>query len=189
MSIARAEDVLEFWFNLEQQKWFRRDDAFDAELRARFGETHEAATRGELDDWARTPRGALALVIVLDQFSRNLYRDDPRAFAADSRALALARELVRTRAIDTLAPIERMFVILPFEHSEDLATQHAGVAEFETIAAAAPDDKMLVTGLDYAKRHAAVIERFGRFPHRNAVLGRQSTPEEAAFLAQPGARF
>jgi uncharacterized protein (DUF924 family) len=189
MSIAGAEDVLEFWFKLDPRAWFRRDDAFDADLRARFGDTHAAATRGELDDWTRTPRGTLALVIVLDQMSRNLYRDDPRAFANDPRALALARELVRTRGIDTLAPIERMFVLLPFEHSEDLAAQRDGVAEFETVAAAAPGDQMLAMGLDYAKRHAAVIERFGRFPHRNAVLGRASTPEEAAFLEQPGSRF
>jgi len=183
------DDVLSFWFSLEQTRWFKRDAAFDAELRDRFGATHEAAVAGRLDDWATTPRGALALVIVLDQFSRNLFRDDARAFAADPRALSLARELVRTRAIDTFAPIERMFVLLPFEHSEDIARQREAVAEFEAIAAAAPDDKMVTVGLEFAKKHAAVIERFGRFPHRNAVLGRASTPEEVAFLAQPGSRF
>jgi uncharacterized protein (DUF924 family) len=184
MPIARPEDVVEWWFSLDRSYWFKRDQAFDAELRARFGDTHDAAVRGALDDWADSPRGTLALLIVLDQFSRNLYREDARAFANDDRALALARRLVTSGDIATLAPIERMFVILPFEHSEDLATQREGVAAFEAIVRDAPDDPMLATGLDFAKRHAAVIERFGRFPHRNVVLGRTSTAEEAAFHAQ-----
>ena len=191
------DEVLAFWFGPDpqqpsqatMQRWFMRDAAFDAEIRSRFGELHAQAAAGKLADWLGSARGELALVIVLDQFSRNLYRDDPRAFAQDGRALAIARNLYFSDRIRELAPVQRLFVLMPFEHAEDMAIQRECVAELEKLVAASPGDKMLETGLDYAKRHAVIIERFGRFPHRNEVLGRESTPEERAFLEQPGSRF
>ncbi|HEU4613490.1 MAG TPA: DUF924 family protein [Kofleriaceae bacterium] len=190
------DDVIEFWFGTEPEpteetmrRWFVRDDAFDAEIRTRFGALHARAAAGGLTDWLATPRGTLALLIVLDQFSRNLYRDDARAFAQDGRALAIARELWFSGRARELTPIQRMFVLLPFEHAEDREIQREGVAAFEQLAAEPGAPAMLAVGLDYARRHAEVIERFGRFPHRNEVLGRESTPEERAFLQQPGSRF
>jgi uncharacterized protein (DUF924 family) len=194
------DDVLAFWFGPDpsrpsqetMQRWFAGGTAFDAQIRDRFAELHAQAVAGELQDWLGTARGELALVIVLDQFSRHLYRNDPRAFAQDSRALAIARNLYLHERADELTPIQRMFVLLPFEHAEDASAQRECVAEFEKLVAANPADpnaKMLENGLDYAKQHAVIIERFGRFPHRNEVLGRESTPDERAFLQQPGSRF
>lgn len=189
MADAQIDDVLRFWFEGDQRRWFMRDPAFDAEVRDRFAALHAQATAGTLDAWAVTPRGALALVILLDQLSRNLYRDDPRAFANDGRALAIAHQQIKTGAANELAPLERMFLLMPFQHSEDLTIQREGIAEFQKLVAAAPGNGMLAAALDYAKQHAAVIERFGRFPHRNRVLGRASTPDEVEFLTQPGSSF
>jgi uncharacterized protein (DUF924 family) len=190
------DEVIEFWFGSEAEpseatmkRWFVRDEAFDAEIRARFGELHARAVAGGLADWPATPRGALALILVLDQFSRNLYRDDARAFAQDGRALAIARELWFSGRARELTPMQRMFVLLPFEHSEDLEIQREGVAAFEQLATEPGAPAALAVGLDFARQHAAIIERFGRFPHRNEVLQRESTPEERAFLQQPGSRF
>ena len=190
------DDVLAFWFGTDPEvseatmrRWFMRDDAFDAQVRDKFAELHQQAAAGKLHDWFGTARGELALVIVLDQFSRNLYRDDPRAFVQDGRALAIARELWFSGRAQALTPIQRMFVLLPFQHSEDLAIQREGVAEYEKLAAEPGTPQMVRSALDFAKRHLDIIERFGRFPHRNAVLGRESTPEERAFLEQPGSRF
>jgi uncharacterized protein (DUF924 family) len=172
-----AEEVFAFWFEENpQQKWFEKDQAFDAAIGERFGATLEAAKRGDLDHWSRTPHSAIALVIVLDQFSRNLFRDDPRAFEADPKALDLARS-IRWRGWDRgLSPEKRLFCYLPFEHSERLDDQHRSVMLFSGTGNA--------RWIEYAERHRDIIARFGRFPHRNACLGRASTADE---LAQEGA--
>jgi uncharacterized protein (DUF924 family) len=190
------DEVLTFWFGTEAQptdatmrRWFMRDVAFDAQIRDRFGALHARAAAGGLQDWLGTARGELALLIVLDQFSRNLYRDDPRAFANDGRALAIANDLWFSGRARELPPLQRMFVLMPFQHSEDVSIQRAGVAEYEKLAAEPGAPAMLTSALDFARKHAEIIERFGRFPHRNDVLGRTSTPEELAFLEQPGSRF
>ncbi|MEI7035547.1 DUF924 family protein [Fulvimonas yonginensis] len=186
---ASAREVLDFWFADENAvRWFRPDEAFDRTVRERFGGTLEAAARGELDDWAATPRGRLALLIVLDQFSRNIYRGDARAFAQDPKAQAVALAGLERRDDEALAPLERLFAYLPLEHAEDLALQWRSVTLFRALALQAPPaDRAQYEGyLDYARRHCEVIARFGRFPHRNAVLDRPSTPDERDYLAQGG---
>jgi len=177
-------DVLDFWFgatDVERPEWFRADPAFDREIAERFGAAIDDALSGRYDDWADSPRGALALIVLLDQFTRNAFRGTPRAFAGDAKALAAARRLVRERHDDELTPTQRQFAYLPFEHAEDLQAQREGV---DLIAAKAPPD-----ALPWAERHRDVIARFGRFPHRNEILGRASTPQEIEFLKQPGSRF
>ncbi len=187
-----AQAVLSFWFEGGEgagqvhQAWFRKDERFDLEIASRFETTLAAAREGRLDGWQATPLGSLALIVVLDQFSRNIHRGSPLAFAGDAQALALARELVtsgRDRALDTL---QRWFAYLPFEHSESLADQDESVRLFSGLAA---EDGRLAGALDYAHRHRKVIARHGRFPHRNAVLGRPNTPDELIYLATPGAGF
>jgi uncharacterized protein (DUF924 family) len=187
-AMTTSDDVLVFWFDGERQRpeWFRKDAAFDATVRERFGATLEAALAGHLRGWDSSPQSALARVIVLDQFTRNAFRDTPRAFAGDALALAAATDMVARGDDRRLAPAQRSFVYLPFEHAEDRATQKHAVSLFEQLAADAPALADLVT---WARRHQEVVERFGRFPHRNAILGRPSTPEELAYLAQPGAGF
>ena len=191
---AEARAVLEYWFGApgapehgtQRTLWFDKDDAFDREIAQRFGALIEQAMRGELDAWAARPAGALAQIIVLDQFTRNAFRDTPRAFAGDARALAAARALVEAQLDAALTPIERSFVYLPFEHAEGLEMQNEGVRLYTRLVAIAPEQ---ASGLDYAERHRAIIERFGRFPHRNRILGRQSTPEEIEFLKTSGSGF
>lgn len=188
-----VSDVLQWWFGptasgqygRARDFWFRKDPQLDAEISARFGPLIEAASRGALDDWAADPRGALALILVCDQFPRNAFRDDARAFALDPKALALARQVTGSGWDLAMLPVERWFVYMPFEHSESLADQREAVARFEALR----DDPQAGGAYEWAVRHLRVIERFGRFPHRNALLGRESTPEEIAFLAQPGSRF
>ena len=181
--------VLDFWFGPERGKaraeWFRKDDAFDEEIRGRFGELHERAARRELDAWRGERESMLALVVVLDQFSRNLHRADARAFAQDAYARECAREALARGDDARSLPVERMFLYLPFEHSEDVADQERCVELMRTL-----DAFEETRGIsDWAERHAAIIRRFGRFPHRNAALGRASTPEEIEFLKQPGSGF
>jgi len=191
---ARSADVLAFWFGepgsvdhgRPLEKWFRKDAAFDRQIAERYGALIASALTGELESWAREPASALARIIVLDQFTRNVFRDSPRAFEGDARALAAARELVAGGGDETLLPVQRSFVYLPFEHAEDLDAQDEGVRLYMRLTDVAPD---MNDALDWARRHQAFIARFGRFPHRNAVLGRPSTPEELAFLQQPGSRF
>jgi len=191
---AQAQDVLDFWFlppdnrdyGQARGEWFRKDDAFDAHIRARFGTLIDAAIEGGLRAWEATPHGALARLIVLDQFTRNVYRGTPRAFAGDAQALALAVALTQAAQDQQLPPMLRAFAYLPFEHAEDLAMQARAVELFQLLSQAQPGfDGML----DYAERHQEVIARFGRFPHRNAILGRASTPQEVEFLRQPGSSF
>lgn len=183
-----AEDVLDFWFAGDptvwrQQRWFVRDDGFDAEISSRFALAVEAARDGALDSWAATAAGALALVIVLDQFPRNLFRGSHLAFAGDAHARRIARAALPWAG--ALSPVQRVFLYLPFEHSEDLADQDRSVALFESLRGAGDVEATI----DYAHSHREVITRFGRFPHRNAALGRENTPEEEAYLAEPGAGF
>lgn len=186
-------EVLGFWFEGDPRafrtKWFRRDDAFDAAIRGRFGALAEAAREGAHDAWAETPEGALALLLALDQFPRNLHRGTARAFASDARALAVARRAVLGRRVDlALAPTQRVFLYLPFEHAEGMAEQDLSVALFEGLRDHAPHNQP-DGAVDFAWRHREVIRRFGRFPHRNAALGRGSTAAERAYLALPGAGF
>jgi uncharacterized protein (DUF924 family) len=190
-----SQEVLDFWFgapgSLEagkpRREWFVKQDAFDALVRARFGATIEQALAGGLREWDdEGPQGTLARILVLDQFTRNAHRDTPTAFAGDALALAAARRLVDSGADRQLAPLQRAFVYLPFEHAEDAYMQERAVELFGVLAAEHPGFEEM---LDYAHRHRGVIARFGRFPHRNAILGRASTPDEAEFLRQPGSRF
>ena len=178
----QAQHILHFWFaDLTEKQHFAKDAALDELIRSRFGHTLEAAARCELFTWRSTPAGRLAEIMVLDQFSRNIYRDTPRAFAQDSLALALAQELVASGG-DAALPIgQRAFAYLPYMHSESTAI-HAQAA----VLFAQPG---LENNLDFQKRHAAIIERFGRYPHRNTALGRVSTADEIAFLAEPGSSF
>lgn len=194
MNPAMVDDVLAFWFGAPdaadygraRAAWFRKDDAFDAQIRARFLAEVEAAIAGQRNDWAASQQGALALFILLDQFPRNLFRNTARAFAGDTAALALARHVVDQGWDRQLLPVQRVFVYLPFEHSESLADQDRSVALFAALSEEYPETAGY---LDYAHRHRDVIVRFGRFPHRNAVLGRTSTAAEADYLAQPGSGF
>lgn len=191
---TEAAAVLDFWFapasspehGSARKAWFAKDAAFDGEIRERFGSVVEQALRGELDGWSADARAALGRVVVLDQFTRNIFRGTPRAFAGDRQALAAASEMVGSRQDESLPPLMRAFVYMPFEHAEGIAMQDEAVRLFTRLAAAAPSIEPM---LDYAQKHRAVIERFGRFPHRNDILGRQSTAEETAFLSEPGARF
>jgi uncharacterized protein (DUF924 family) len=187
-----AQAVLAFWFDpAHHDKWYASDPAFDALIRARFAAQLERAASGEWHDWATTPIGWLALLIVLDQFSRNLYRQDARAWAQDSAAQHLATWGIEEGFDRQLLPIQRVFAYMPLEHAEDRELQRHSVQCFDALCNDVPahERERYAGFLDYARRHEAVIARFGRFPHRNAVLGRISTPEELAYLAQPGAGF
>jgi uncharacterized protein (DUF924 family) len=175
---AAPADVLAFWREAGPKKWFAKDDAFDADIRARFLTAYEAAAAGGLADWETTAEHALALVIVLDQFPRNMFRNDARAFAADETARGVADRAV-ARGFDMSVPeAERSFFYLPFEHSEDLADQERCVALFRAMGNA--------DLLRWAELHADIIRRFGRFPHRNAALGRMTTAAEQAYLDDDG---
>jgi uncharacterized protein (DUF924 family) len=193
MPPASWVEVLEFWFGAPDSPefgrpraaWFVKSAEFDALIRDRFLATHAAAAAGALGGWDARPLGALALAVVLDQFPRNMFRGTPRAFAADARALAVARGVVARGFDDALLPVQRWFAYLPFEHAEDLAMQRESLRLFERLAS----DAAGAGTFAYAMRHYAVIERFGRFPHRNTILGRESTPDELAFLARPGSSF
>lgn len=172
-----AAEILAFWSEAGPKKWYAKDDAFDAEIRTRFTGTYEAARSGALDDWAETPEGALALVIVLDQFPRNMFRDDARAFATDAKARSITNAAIERGFDKRIAPPLNQFFYLPLMHSENLADQDRCVTAF---AGGAPENQK------FAKIHRDIIARFGRFPHRNAVLGRTTTPEEQAFLDEGG---
>jgi uncharacterized protein (DUF924 family) len=198
-----ARRVLAFWFDepldapemsLEQRArlqhdrpaWFKKSDAFDALCRAEFGGLCEAALAGELDGWNASADASLARIVLLDQITRNIFRGTPKAFAGDAAALASAQALVDRGALDHLTPFEQVFVLLAYEHAESIDIQQESVRLFEALAARhGPVEK----NADYARRHRDVIVRFGRFPHRNAILGRTSTEEELAFLKGPNSSF
>jgi uncharacterized protein (DUF924 family) len=180
MSDAKADLVLQFWFDEHAKDWFVKNAAFDAEVRSRFLELHEAAAAGRLVHWADEPRGCLGLVIVLDQFPRNMFRGEPRAFATDALARSAARVILERGWDKPMSQPEQLFAYLPFEHSESLEDQRLScelMKDFDT------------DQLRYALRHREIIERFGRFPHRNGLLGRDSTAAEIEFLKQPGSSF
>jgi uncharacterized protein (DUF924 family) len=184
-----ARDILDFWFgpppHSARAEWFAKDPQFDATIRARFGAALDAALSSAQRDRPDDAHDALARVVLLDQFTRNGYRDTPRAFAGDAAALATAIAVVDAGLDAGFDRHERAFLYLPFEHAEDLAMQQRSIALFTRLA----DDTGDAALLGWAERHAAIIRRFGRYPHRNAILGRTSTPEEIAFLQQPGSRF
>ena len=192
MPVRTPSEVLEFWFSEQARPhWFEKNAAFDEAIRARFEDTVRAASTGELDHWAQAAPGALALVIVLDQFPRNIYRGSARAFAADARARAIADQAV-ARRLDQDTPLERRgFLYMPFEHSESLSDQQRSIALFQAWAEAhdgAARERALEM-MPYVHRHAEIIRRFGRFPHRNEALGRESTEAETAFLREPMSSF
>jgi len=169
------QDIIDFWFKQSTpEQWFKRNDAFDETIRTRFSGIHAQAKVGELDSWAQTPPGALALVIILDQFSRNMFRNSSESFASDAQALAIAKAAVANGLDAQLEPMMRKFLFMPFMHSESLLVQDEGLKLFAQL-----DDPET---MDYAKQHRKVIARFGRFPHRNEVLGRESTAEEIEFM-------
>lgn len=194
MTSTLVSAVLDFWFappgdpehNRTRAVWFKKDDAFDAQIRERFGMLIESALSGALDTWDATVEGALAKIVVLDQFPRNAFRGTARSFAGDARALATARRLVANGQDRTLPGVRRQFVYLPFEHAEDLATQEESMRLFRALAV---DDPALAGLLTWADRHHAIVARFGRFPHRNELLGRPSTAEELIFLSEPNSHF
>jgi uncharacterized protein (DUF924 family) len=180
--MTTAAEVLRFWFEeATPEQHFRSEDTFDALVRRRFGEVHAAAARCELAGWRETADGRLAEIIVLDQFSRNLFRADPRAFASDPLALALAQEAIRVGADREMPAPRRAFLYMPFMHSESRVIHVDAERLFRQSG--------LENNYDFELRHKAIIDRFGRYPHRNAVLGRTSTAEERAFLEQPGSSF
>ncbi|MBI1199331.1 MAG: DUF924 family protein [Phenylobacterium sp.] len=175
---ATPHDVLTFWRHAGPRRWYAHDSRFDEAIRLKFEPVHHRAARGEYDAWAGTAEGALALLILLDQFPRNLYRNSGHAFATDPKARAIARDAVARGFIDEVEPQMRQFFILPFEHSEDMADQDQGLA----LAQALGDAEVL----KWMEIHRDIVARFGRFPHRNAALGRTTTAEEQAFLDDGG---
>ena len=199
--IATPDAVLDFWVGApgsaaevgarQRPLWFAKSAANDQLVVERFAETLVAASAGRLDHWANTPRGRLALIVVLDQFPHHVHRGHGQSFAFDARSLALALEMIERGEDVRVTPIERVFVYLPLEHAESLEMQDRSVALYEKLAneAAAAERQLFEGFLDYARKHRDVVVRFGRFPHRNELLGRPSTPEEIEFLKQPGSRF
>lgn len=181
MTEASANEVLKFWFDeITPEQWWKKDDSFDETIKERFESTLKAAARSELFDWRESARGRLAEIIVLDQFSRNIYRDHPQAFASDGLALALSQEAVRRGCLEELSQNKRAFLIMPYMHSESLKVHNEALVLFE---------KYAEKNLDFERKHRDIIERFGRYPHRNNILARTSTQEEVEFLKQPGSSF
>ena len=176
------ERVLKFWFEeIDRKHWWTPDVKCDARLVEHFLAVLDQAMKGELFAWRATPKGRLAEIIVLDQFSRNIFRGTPKAYSQDAMALALSQEAVASNTVAELEPIERAFLLMPYMHSESAVIHVEGERLYRRWA---PKENY-----DFELRHKAIIDRFGRYPHRNAILGRQSTPEEEAFLRQPGSSF
>ncbi len=193
---SRAQEILDFWFGepgsdeygSERKLWFTKSDDFDDSIRSQFGADITAAHSGDYDVWthASAPaRETLAYIVLLDQFTRNVYRDTGDMYIGDDRALSAAQQLVAQEKDITLEPVERVFCYLPYEHSEDLAVQNESLRLFGLLAGQSAGGGFI----QYAKAHHVIIERFGRFPHRNALLGRESTEAEIAFLKEPGSSF
>lgn len=199
--MSRVEEVLSFWFgeldpqgmasSETTQRWWKKDEAFDREICSRFAADYRRAVAGELDPWLEQPRSRLAYVLVLDQFARNLFRGQARAFEADPLALAAAKGAIDRKMDHALRFAERGFFYLPLMHSERLVDQHLCVRMFELLADenTGARRESAEGSREFAVRHLEIIERFGRFPHRNQALGRKSTPEETEFLTQPGSSF
>ena len=191
--MARVEELLDFWFGSpksvdygkERSFWFTKNPEFDRELSDRFLLDYEQAARGELDYLQDSPLACLTLVLLLDQFGRNMFRGTPKSFATDAKALSVGKSAVDQGCDRALLPVQRWFIYLPFEHSENLADQERCVELFATLS----NHPESANTIEYALRHKAVIERFGRFPHRNKILGRVNTTAETEFLKQPGSSF
>jgi uncharacterized protein (DUF924 family) len=187
------DELLNFWFGIPSDPsygsyrpiWFEVNPELDKEMSDRFLADYQAAARGKLDAWKETPVGCLALILLLDQIPRNIFRGTPQVFVTDPQALALAKYAVAKGFDSQLLPIQRWFIYLPLEHSEDLADQRQCVDLFTQL----PESPEKPMGVEFARRHCQIIERFGRFPHRNHILGRETTPEEAEFLKEPGSSF
>lgn len=185
----KADDVLDFWFGREgepgyggfREEWFRKDPAFDREVRDRFESLYEAAAAGDLESWREDARSCLALVILLDQFPRNMFRGESRSYVTDKKAQEIAEYAVDHALDRELPEFQRMFFYMPFMHSENLSHQRRSVELFRGLGEGDAES--------YAVRHMEIVERFGRFPHRNDVLGRSTTPEEDEFLEEPGSSF
>lgn len=186
-------EVIDFWFGdytqdtavpANELKWFRKSDAFDEQIRDRFLASWEAMSQGGLQDWEEKLDSRLALILVIDQFSRNLFRNDPKSFAHDPRAVALTKQTIAEKKDTALLPFQRTFLYLPLEHSESLDDQNLSVESYQRLYTDVPESlrKHFAENLQYAKVHREIIQRFGRFPHRNAVLKRETTPEEREFL-------
>lgn len=191
--MSQAKPILEFWFGhpdelsygKPRKTWFNKTPEFDEELQTRFGTDYQKAAAGHLDDWIDLPETCLALILLLDQFPRSIFRGTPEAFATDWEALSAAQQAIALGYDRHFLPVQRWFIYLPFEHSENLDHQHQSVKLFQQLS----HDPDSAEAIEYAYRHLEIIERFGRFPHRNAILGRISTPEEEEFLQQPGSGF
>lgn len=198
---ARIDGVLSFWFGLSRNdpalaeeimpRWFTADSVLDAEIRVRFRADYDAAVAGQLDGWRQTARGTLALILLFDQFPRNMFRGQPRAFAEDAAAVELCLEGIEQELDIHLSPVERGFFYMPLQHAENAHLQDVSARQYERLLRdSEPAWKPLVRGmLNYAYEHRDIIHRFGRFPHRNAILGRQSTMEERDFLAEGGPNY
>ena len=198
---ADPETVLSFWFGeldahgradkLHQERWWSKDPHFDSEIQRRFAALHAAALGGELQAWLDAPRSRLAYIVVLDQFSRNMFRDSARMFAADDLALATSRQGIERGHDRSLRLHERVMFYMPFMHSEQLADQERCIALFQALAQESSDlgRSLMLSHVGFAERHRDIVRKFGRFPHRNGLLGRPSTPEELEFLAGPGSSF
>ena len=191
--MSRIEQILNFWFGSPESSnygkrrkiWFSKDPNFDRDISDRFLSDYEAAVAGHYNGWTVFPDGCLALILLFDQFPRHIFRGDRRAFTTDDQALATAQQAIAQGFDQALLPVQRMFIYLPFEHSENLEHQRLSVELLRPLS----DDPETADTFPYAVRHKEIIERFGRFPHRNQILGRTTTPEEAEFLKQPGSSF
>ncbi len=191
--MSRAKEILDFWFcqpdkpeyGKPRQIWFNKNPRFDEEIHNRFFLDYQKAVTGHFNEWKNEPESCLALILLLDQFPRNMFRGTPDAFATDWEALSVAQQAIANGFDREMLTVQRWFIYLPFEHSENLEHQNLAVQLFQQLQ----DDPGSASAINYAVRHRYVIQRFGRFPHRNAILGRVSTPEEQEFLAQPGSLF
>jgi uncharacterized protein (DUF924 family) len=191
--MSQAQEILDFWFGQAneasygkpRQVWFTKKPEFDEQVQTHFMTDYQLAAAGQLDRWKQSPETCLALILLLDQFPRNMFRGTPQQFATDWQALSTAQYAVAQGYDRQLLPVQRWFIYLPFEHSENLEDQRQAVKLFQQLS----DDPDSADTIDYAIRHKQIIERFGRFPHRNAILGRPSTQEEKEFLKQPGSSF
>jgi uncharacterized protein (DUF924 family) len=196
--MSKVKEILNFWFGEDpddpfqnQSRWWKKDPALDQEIRERFGADLKKAVHGELNSWMKSAEGGLALVILLDQFSRNMFRGKPESFSQDPQALEAVHHLMERGLDQELPPVQRWFLYMPMMHSEDPEVHKKSLIIYESLWKSAPPqfEKALKSAFDFAEKHAAIVFRFGRYPHRNAILGRKSTPEEEEFLTQPGSSF
>lgn len=196
--MSSVDAVITFWFGNPagqapgaefRERWFKKSDDFDREIREQFEDLHTALMSGQHVDWLESGQGCLARVLVLDQFSRNIFRNRPSAFASDPLALATTDRVLEQGLLTELSPDAQCFLLMPLMHAEDRDRQTQSVEQFTALAERAPEQPRLKNSVDYAHRHKEIVDRFGRYPHRNTILGRTSTPEEVQFLKQPGSGF